>query len=203
MTESVDLLITDGWVITLNEHHDRFQPGIVAIRGSEIVAVGPADAIQNRYRAAKTLTVPNCVVMPGLVNSHTHAAMTLFRGLADDLPLMEWLQNHIFPAEEKLNPDWVYWGTLLACAEMILSGTTTFCDMYIFEDETARAAKAAGIRCLVGEVLFDFPSPNFKTVAEGIAYTKMLIEKWKGDPLVNIIIEPHALYTCSTPLLQR
>ena len=115
---------------------------------------------------------------------------------------MDWLNNYIFPAEAKnVNKELAYWGSLLAAAEMIKSGTTTFCDMYIFEDETARAAKSAGIRCLVGEVLFDFPSPNFKTTAEGIAYTKMLIEKWADDSLINIIVEPHALYSCSPALL--
>jgi 5-methylthioadenosine/S-adenosylhomocysteine deaminase len=145
--QDIDLLIIDGLVLTLNSEDDRFQPGAVAIHGAEIVGVGAADALQSRYRAARTLSVPDCVVMPGLVNSHTHAAMTLFRGLADDLPLMEWLQNHIFPAEQKLSGDWVYWGTLLACAEMILSGTTTFCDMYLFEDKVAEAAKhAASVR---------------------------------------------------------
>ena len=141
--------------------------------------------------------------MPGLVNGHTHAAMTCFRGIADDLELMDWLNNYIFPAEARnVNPELAYWGRLLACAEMIKSGTTTFCDMYIFEDETAKAAKQAGMRCLSGEVLFDFPSPNFKTPGEGLAYTEKLIEKWAGDPLINIFVEPHALYTCSQPLLQ-
>jgi 5-methylthioadenosine/S-adenosylhomocysteine deaminase len=100
-----------------------------------------------------------------------------------------------------VNKEFAYWGSLLAAAEMIKSGTTTFCDMYIFEDETARAAKDAGMRCLIGEVLFDFPSPNFKTQEEGLAYTRMLIEKWADDPLINIIVEPHALYTCSPSLL--
>jgi 5-methylthioadenosine/S-adenosylhomocysteine deaminase len=203
MTESVDLLITDGLVLTLNENNQRFQSGAVAIRDSDIVAVGPADAIRARYRAAKTLSVPNCVVMPGLINGHTHAAMTLFRGLADDLPLMEWLQNHIFPAEQKLNPDWVYWGSLLACAEMILSGTTTFCDMYLFEDKVAEAAKYAGVRALVGEVLYDFPSPHYGDIANGLRFTEELIQQWRGDPLVHIAIEPHAVYTCSPQLLQQ
>ena len=141
--------------------------------------------------------------MPGFVNCHTHAAMTCFRGIADDLELMDWLNNYIFPAEAKnVNTDLAYWGSLLACAEMIKSGTTTFCDMYIFEEETARAAKEAGMRCLLGEVLFDFPSPNCKTPEEGLAYTRRLAEKWQNDPLVNIIVEPHALYTCSPALLQ-
>jgi 5-methylthioadenosine/S-adenosylhomocysteine deaminase len=141
--------------------------------------------------------------MPGLINSHTHAAMTCFRGIADDMDLMTWLNDYIFPAEARnASPELAYWGSMLACAEMIKSGTTTFCDMYIFEDETASAAKQAGMRCLVGEVLFDFPSPCFKTPAEGINYTRKLLEKWSGDPLVQIIVEPHALYTCSPPLLK-
>ena len=100
------------------------------------------------------------------------------------------------------NPELAYWGSLLACAEMIKSGTTTFSDMYIFEEETARAAKEAGMRCLVGEVLFDFPSPNFKTPEEGLAYTERLIQTWADDPLINIMVEPHALYTCSPDLLK-
>jgi 5-methylthioadenosine/S-adenosylhomocysteine deaminase len=129
--------------------------------------------------------------------------MTCFRGIADDLELMEWLNNYIFPAEARnVNPHLAYWGSLLACAEMIQSGTTTFCDMYIFEEETARAARQAGMRCLIGEVLFDFPSPNCKTPQEGLDYTRRLAEKWKSDPLVNIIVEPHSLYTCSPQLLK-
>ena len=115
---------------------------------------------------------------------------------------MDWLNNYIFPAEaENVNKDLAYWGALLACAEMIKSGTTTFCDMYIFEGETARAAKDAGVRCLVGEVLFDFPSPNFNTPEEGLDYSRMLLEEWQNDQLINIIIEPHSLYTCSPALL--
>ncbi len=199
----IDLLIVDGLVLTLNERDDRYQRGGVAIHGAEIVAVGSAEEVRARYRAAKTLSVPDCVVMPGLVNGHTHAAMTLFRGLADDLPLMEWLQGHIFPAEQKLNGDWVYWGTLLACAEMILSGTTTFCDMYLFEDKVAEAAKHAGMRALVGEVLYDFPSPHYGAIANGLRFTEELIQHWRGDPLVRIAVEPHAPYTCSPQLLKQ
>src|SRR5208283_2643826 len=163
---------------------------------------GPTEKITKQYKAKKTIKSKDSLIMPGFVNCHTHAAMTCFRGIADDLEMMDWLNNYIFPDEVKnVNKELAYWGSLLATAEMIKSGTTTFCDMYIFEDETARAVKTAGMRCLIGEVLFDFPSPNFNTTAEGIAYTKMLIEKWKDDPLVNIIIEPHSLYTCSPALL--
>ncbi len=201
--QDVDLLITDGLVLTLNDQDERFEAGAVAIRGAEIVAVGPAEAITAHYRAGKTLSVPDCVIMPGLVNGHTHAAMTLFRGLADDLPLMDWLQNHIFPAEQRLNPDWVHWGTLLACAEMILSGTTTFCDMYLFEHIVADAARQAGMRALVGEVLYDFPSPHYGAIANGLRFTEELIQQWRDDPLIRIAVEPHASYTCSPELLRQ
>jgi 5-methylthioadenosine/S-adenosylhomocysteine deaminase len=127
--------------------------------------------------------------------------MSLFRGLADDLPLMEWLNNYIFPVESRMDADFVFTGTLLACAEMILSGTTTFCDMYLFEDEVATAARSAGVRCLVGEVLYDFPSPNYGPVEKGLQYAKSLIDKWRDDPLVSVAIEPHSLFTCSPDLL--
>ncbi|MDI6726993.1 MAG: amidohydrolase, partial [Smithellaceae bacterium] len=136
-------------------------------------------------------------------NGHTHAAMTCFRGIADDLPLLQWLNDFIFPAEAKnLSPELVYWGTLLACAEMIRSGTTTFTDMYLFEDEAAQAAKEAGMRCMLGEGLFDFPSPNAKTPEEGLKYTERMLKKWSADPLVKIFVVPHSLYTCSPPLLR-
>ena len=202
--QEVDLIITGEKALLLDSENTCLDRASVAINADEIVAVGHTEKIAKQYKAKKTITAKDSLIMPGFVNCHTHAAMTCFRGIADDLELMDWLNNYIFPDEAKnVNKELAYWGSLLAAAEMIKSGTTTFCDMYIFEDETARAAKAAGIRCLIGEVLFDFPSPNFKTTAEGIAYTKMLIEKWEDDPLVNIIIEPHSLYTCSTPLLTR
>ena len=200
--QEVDLIISSEKVLLLDDQNTILEHAAVAVKADEIVAVGPAEKITGQYQARKTITTENSLMMPGFVNCHTHAAMTCFRGIADDLELMDWLNHYIFPAEAKnVNPELAYWGSLLGAAEMIKSGTTSFCDMYIFEDETARAAKAAGIRCLIGEVLFDFPSPNFKTPEEGIAYTRMLAEKWKDDPLVNIIIEPHALYTCSRPLL--
>jgi 5-methylthioadenosine/S-adenosylhomocysteine deaminase len=199
-----DLIISGGRVLTLDEKGTRYESGAVALVGDTIAAVGPAQDIDALYRAAERIDARDCLVMPGLINGHTHAAMTCFRGIADDLKLEDWLNNYIFPAEAKnVDPELAYWGSLLACAEMIKSGTTTFCDMYIFEDETARAAKTAGMRCLVGEVLFDFPSPNFKTPAEGLQYTRRLIEKWAGDPLVNVVVEPHALYTCSPGLLRE
>jgi 5-methylthioadenosine/S-adenosylhomocysteine deaminase len=201
--EHADILITNGTILTMDDEDHRFSPGAVAILGSTIAAVGPSAEISKRFKASKVLDVEGCVVVPGLVNGHTHAAMTLFRGLADDLPLMDWLQDHIFPAERKLTAEWVYWGTQLACAEMILSGTTTFCDMYLFEHKVAEAVKAAGMRALVGEVLYDFPSPNYGPPDNGLRFTEDLIQQWKGDPLVRIAVEPHALYTCSPDLLRK
>jgi len=200
----VDLIITGSKALLLDSENTCIDHASVAINADEIVVAGPTEKITKQYKAKKTIKSKDSLIMPGFVNCHTHAAMTCFRGIADDLEMMDWLNNYIFPDEAKyVNKELAYRGSLLAAAEMIKSGTTTFCDMYIFEDETARAAKEAGIRCLVGEVLFDFPSPNFKTTAEGLAYTRMLIEKWKDDPLINIIIEPHSLYTCSTPLLME
>jgi len=200
--ESADILLVNGMVLTLDDQNRRFDRGAVAVRGSEIVAAGPSESLSD-VKAVRTMDVEGCLVMPGLVNAHTHAAMTLFRGLADDLPLMEWLEQHIFPAEQKLNEEWTYWGTMLACAEMIMSGTTTFCDMYLFEHKVAQAAKEAGIRALVGEVLYDFPSPHYGAIENGLRFTEALIEEWKGDPLIRVAVEPHALYTCSPELLDR
>ncbi|MEE9611459.1 MAG: amidohydrolase, partial [Desulfatiglandales bacterium] len=151
--------------------------------------------------ARKIVDAKGGLILPGLINGHTHAAMSLFRGLADDLPLMEWLNNYIFPAESRMDEDFVFTGTLLACAEMIMSGSTTFCDMYLFEEEVARAAKEAGMRCLVGEVLYDFDSPNYGSVENGLRYAESLIKRWEDDPLVSIAVEPHSVFTCSPDLL--
>ncbi|MGV8059709.1 MAG: amidohydrolase [Smithellaceae bacterium] len=200
--QEIDILITGGKTLLLDSSNTTIGQSAIAINNSEIIAIGKEEELAKQFHAKKTINAGDSLVMPGFVNCHTHAAMTCFRGMADDLELMDWLNNYIFPAEAKnVNKELAYWGSMLAAAEMIKSGTTTFCDMYIFEDETARAAKQAGLRCLLGEVLFDFPSPNVKSPEEGLAYTRMLIEKWQNDPLVNIIVEPHALYTCSPALL--
>jgi len=200
--KEVDFLISGGVMLTLDESNTLIHDGAVAMEGSEIAAVGTAESIASAFKGRRVIDARGSLVMPGLINGHNHAAMTCFRGIADDMSLMDWLDNFIFPAEAKnVTPELAYWGTLLACAEMIKSGTTTFCDMYIFEDEAAQAAHQAGMRCLLGEVLFDFSSPNFKTPAEGLAYTERLLRKWADDPLVNIVVEPHALYTCSPALL--
>jgi 5-methylthioadenosine/S-adenosylhomocysteine deaminase len=200
MTAPADLLITNGIVMTVDPDHRVIQHGAVAVVGDTITAVGPADTVAS-LPARETIDAAGGIIMPGLVNTHTHAAMTLFRGLADDLPLMDWLNDYIFPAEALLDRQKVHTGTMLACAEMILSGTTCFCDMYLFEDAVARAAKAAGMRAVVGEVLYDFPSPNYGPIEKGFAYTRRLIDTWRDDPLVTIAVEPHSPYLCAPDLL--
>jgi 5-methylthioadenosine/S-adenosylhomocysteine deaminase len=198
-----DLLLTNGTILTLTPGSKPISGGALAIVDGRIVAVGTKAQVEIFFGAAKTIDARGGLIMPGLVNAHTHAAMTCFRGIADDLPLMEWLTRYIFPAESKTDGGQVYWSTLLACAEMIRSGTTTFCDMYLFEGRVAQAARDAGMRALVGEVLYDFPSPNYGPPEKGLEYTEALINQWRGDSLIHIAVEPHALYTCSHDLLRR
>jgi 5-methylthioadenosine/S-adenosylhomocysteine deaminase len=201
--QSVYIMIRNGWVLTMCPDNSLIDKGALAVTGDCIVEVGPEAAVNKTYEAKRIIDARGGIIMPGLVNTHTHAAMTCFRGLADDLPLMTWLHDHIFPAEARLTPEAVYQGTRLACAEMILSGTTTFCDMYLFEDAVAHAAKEAGVRAVVGEVLYDFPSPNYGPVEEGLKYTESLILKWQDDPLITIAVEPHSAYLCSPDLLKK
>ena len=199
---SADILVSNGIVLTLDNKNSQIKNGSVAIKKDKIVAVGNADEFAT-WEVSKIIDASDCIIMPGLVNTHTHAAMVAFRGLADDLPLMTWLNDYIFPAESKLDEEKVYRATLHACSEMIMSGTTCFCDMYLFEDAVARAAKRAGMRAVVGEVLYDFPSPNYGPIEQGFAYSEMLIEKWKNDPLIKIALEPHSPYLCSPDLLKK
>ena len=201
--KKADLIITKGILLTLAPGSDPIQDGAVAILGGRIAAAGTTSEIKKSFLAPRTIDARGGLIMPGLVNAHTHAAMTCYRGLADDLPLMEWLNQFVFPAEAKSDGDQVYWSTLLACAEMIRSGTTTFCDMYLFEDRVAEAAKEAKIRAVVGEVLYDFPSPHYGPIEKGLEFTESLIKHWQKDPLITIAIEPHALYTCSPDLLKK
>lgn len=199
---STDILVSNGTVLTMDSKDTQLRNGVVAIEKDEIIAVGHMDEFST-WKASRVIDARGGIIMPGLVNAHTHASMTCFRGLADDLPLMTWLNEHIFPAESKLDYNKVYYGALLACAEMILSGTTCFCDMYLFEDAVAGAAKEAKIRAVVGEVLYDFPSPNYGPIEKGFAYTENLIKKWKDDPLITIAVEPHTPYLCAPDLLKR
>ncbi len=200
--EEVDLLVSGAFILTLTDK-GIIEDGAIAIKGNITFDIGKKEILEKKYLPKKKLEYRKGLIMPGLINAHTHIAMTLFRGLADDLPLMEWLNDYIFPAERKLTAEMVYWGSLLGCAEMILSGTTTFCDMYLFSDQVAQAAKRAGMRAVVGEVLYDFPSPSYGNLENGFRYTEELINRWKDDPLINVAVEPHALFTCSPDLLKR
>jgi len=199
MRHDLDILIKNGTLLTMDPKNTMIEEGFLGIAGDVISYVGDGKGVA--FEARKIIDARGGLILPGLINGHTHAAMSLLRGLADDLPLMEWLNHYIFPVELRMDGDLVHTGTLLACAEMIMSGTTTYCDMYLFEEEVARASKEAGMRCLVGEVLYDFDSPNYGPMENGLKYTETLIKKWKGDPLVSIAVEPHALFTCSPELL--
>jgi len=196
----VDLLIINGVVVTMDSDEAVIANGAVAISGDRIIDIGPKEKFSD-CQAAKVIDAKNGIIMPGLINTHTHASMTCFRGLADDLHLMTWLNDYIFPAEAKLNYEKVKTGALLACAEMILSGTTCFADMYLFEDAVAEAAAQAGMRAVVGEVLYDFSSPSYGLIEEGFVYTENLIKKWKGDSLITVAVEPHSPYLCGPDLL--
>lgn len=202
--ESVDLIIRGGTVVTMDSSSRIIENGAVAIKGERIAAVGNDSDITTRYRARRIIWARGRVVMPGLINTHTHVPMVLFRGIADDLMLMEWLQKYIFPAEAKnVNQEFVRWGTRLGCLEMIRGGTTTFVDMYYFEDAIAEEAARAGIRAVLGETLIDFPAPDNKTWDEGMAYVEKFVRKWKDHSLITPAIAPHAPYTVSTEHLKQ
>ena len=175
----------------------------MAIRGDRIVAVGTKAEIDARFQAKQRLDRPDAILAPGLINTHTHAAMSLFRGIADDMKLQDWLKNFIFPAEAKnVTPDFVRWGTRLGCLEMLLGGTTTFTDMYYFEDVVAEAAKEAGMRGVLGETIIGFPVADAKTPADALKFTERFIQRFRNDPLIVPAVAPHALYTNSDETLK-
>ncbi|HVR40312.1 MAG TPA: amidohydrolase [Thermoanaerobaculia bacterium] len=197
-----DILITGGTVLTMAG--PNIENGSVAIKDGAIVAVGPSSEIDKQYHAKTTIQARGMAVLPGFVNAHTHAPMVLFRGIADDRELMDWLTNFIFPAEAKnVTKDFVTWGTRLAAAEMIRSGTTTFADMYYFESDIARETKAAGLRGVLAETMIDFPVPDNKTWEETIRYIRAYVKQWKGDPMITPALAPHAPYTVSKEHLQQ
>jgi 5-methylthioadenosine/S-adenosylhomocysteine deaminase len=196
-------LLVCGQILTLDRNNTVIEDGAVAIAGDTILEVGERAALVAKYPGVAQLTQPHGLVMPGLVNTHTHAAMGCFLGLADDLPLMTWLTEYIFPVEANLNGEMVYQSSLLSMAEMIKSGTTSFCDMYLFAKEVARATADSGMRGWLGEVLYDFPSPNYGVPENGIAYLEELLAEYRNHSLISITVDPHAVYTCSPDLLKR
>jgi len=193
---AIALVVSGGTVVTQNATRQVLSPGAVAIDGTDIVDVGDVQAIATKYQARETVDARGQVVLPGLINTHTHAPMVMYRGLADDLALMDWLQKYIFPAEAKtVSPELVRIGTRLAALEMIESGTTTFADMYYFEEEIAKAAFAAGLRGVLGETIIQFPVADAKTPAEGLARAARFIREFKDNGLIVPAVAPHALYT--------
>jgi len=200
---TVSLVVANGTVVTVDPARRVIARGSVAIDGRDIVAVDTADAIATAYRGRDTIDAAGSVVIPGLINTHTHAPMVLFRGLADDLALMDWLQKYIFPAEAKtVSPEFVRVGTRLAALEMIESGTTTYTDMYYFEDEIARETKAAGLRGVLGQTIIQFPVPDAKTPAESLARTERFAREFANDDLITPAVAPHAMYTLDADTLK-
>jgi 5-methylthioadenosine/S-adenosylhomocysteine deaminase len=190
------ILVTGGTVVTMDGAHRVLTPGAVAVKGRDIIAVGTPNDVARTVPGAQIIDATGRIVMPGLVNTHTHAPMVMYRGLADDLALMDWLQKYIFPAEAKtVSPELVRIGTRLAALEMIESGTTTFADMYYFEEEIAKVTVEAGLRAVLGETIIQFPVADAKTPAEGLARAERFIREFKDNGLVVPAVAPHALYT--------
>jgi 5-methylthioadenosine/S-adenosylhomocysteine deaminase len=201
--ETVDAIWSARWVVTMDREFRVIENGSVAVRADSIIAVGPTTEIQRKYQAKQRIQAAEGVLIPGLINTHTHAAMSLFRGIADDRRLQDWLENFIFPAEAKnVSADFVRWGTRLACLEMMLSGTTTFVDMYYFEDVVAEATKEAGMRGVLGETLIGFPVADYKTPEAALAGSEKFLARFKDDPLIVPALAPHALYTNSDSTLK-
>ncbi len=195
---SYDLIIKNACILTMNNNLEVIDSGYLAINGHKITAIGHG-SLPDDFHAAKTIDANGNLVLPGFVNTHTHAAMTIFRGYADDLPLMEWLTGYIWPAENRyINAETVHLGSLLACVEMIKSGITCFNDMYFYEGEVAEAAKKSGMRALIGEAFLDVPVPIVKISAD---YHLHLIDKYKNDSLIHSVAVAHAPYSCSKEVL--
>lgn len=198
-----DLLLTGRYLLPGSQQSGLLENHGVAISGDLIAEIGPIDTLRKSYPDATVLHSEHGLIMPGLVNTHTHAAMTCFRGIADDLPLMTWLEKHIFPVESRLTSEMVYQSTLLSLAEMIKSGTTSFCDMYLFAKDVARATAESGMRAWIGEVLYDFPSPCYGQLESGFNYIDEMFSQYRNHPLISVTVTPHSVYTCSPELLRR
>jgi 5-methylthioadenosine/S-adenosylhomocysteine deaminase len=201
--EPADWIWTGRYVVTMDAPRRVIENGAVAVRAERIVAVGPRAEVEKRFQAAHRVDRPESLIAPGLINTHAHAAMSLLRGVADDLRLQDWLEKYIFPAEARnVNPDFVRWGTRLACLEMALGGTTTYADMYYFEDVVAEATREAGLRGVLGETIIGFPVPDAKTPEDGLRYAERFISRFRGDAWITPAVAPHALYTNSDQTLR-
>jgi len=200
----LDILIEGGTLLTMSDSMDVINNPIIGIKDGRLEFVKVRDINgTNSYKAKEILNAAGSVIMPGLINTHTHLPMVCFRGLADDLPLMDWLNNHIFPAEARfVNRDMVYAGAMLAIAEMILSGTTTFCDAYFYESNVARAAVDSCMRAVASQGFIDLPNPNDPAKISDIA--ERFINKWQGKyPLIIPALACHSPYLCAPETLRR
>jgi 5-methylthioadenosine/S-adenosylhomocysteine deaminase len=199
----VDTLLVNALVLTMDESFSQYFPGAVAVREDSIVAVGHEEELKREYVAQETVDCQGKILMPGLVNAHTHVPMTLLRGLADDLRLDVWLMGYMMPVErEFVSPEFVRLGTLLACAEQIRSGVTTFNDMYYFEEDVAKAAADAGMRAVCGQTVMKFPAPDAASYEDSLQMAREFIQRWKDHPLIVPAVAPHAPYTCTDEILQ-
>ena len=199
----VDLLVRGGTIVTMDPTRRVIEDGYIGVRKDEIVAIGELQSGVAGITATKEIDAKGKLIIPGLINGHTHIPMVLMRGLVDDVTLDDWLRKFIFPAEARnVTEEYVRWGSRLALAEMIRSGTTTFADMYYFEDAEAEETKATGLRGVLGETWIDFPAPDNKSVAEMATYTEKFLKKWQGDLLIHAAVAPHSIYTCSEKTLR-
>ena len=203
MTSPVDLLLTNAIVLAMDENFNLYEPGAVAIQGDSILAVGSEVELKKAFPVKETVDCGGKVLMPGLVNAHTHVPMTMLRGLADDLRLDVWLLGYMMPVErEFVTPDFVRLGTQLACVELIRSGVTCFADMYYFEEDVARATAEAGLRAVCSQTVMKFPAPDAGSFEESLAAAREFIQRWKGHPLIEPSVAPHAPYTCTEEILR-
>lgn len=201
--QPADAIISGATIVTMDPSRTVILDGAIAVKGDSILAIAPRVEIEAKYSAPQKIDARGKLIIPGLINGHTHVPMTLLRGLKDDVTLDDWLRNYIFPAEAKnVTEDFVRWGTRLGIAEMLHSGTTTFVDMYYFEDAIAEETKAAGVRAILGESWIDFPVPDNKNEEQMSAYSEKFLKRWQGDPLIHAAVAPHSIYTCSEKTLK-
>ena len=203
MTKSADLLLINAIVLTMDGEMHQYEPGAVAVSKDSIAAVGPEEELRKTFPGVRVFDCGGKVLMPGLINAHTHVPMTLLRGLADDLRLDVWLQGYMWPVErEFVSPDFVRLGAQMACAELISTGVTCFADMYYFEENVARATAAAGLRAVCGQTVLKFPAPDALSFEDSLAAAREFIQNWKGHPLITPAVSPHAPYTCTPEILR-
>jgi 5-methylthioadenosine/S-adenosylhomocysteine deaminase len=199
----MELFVSGGTLITMEPEFRVIEDGAVAIQGDSIAALGRRCDLESQFGKLKTIDARGTLVLPGMINGHAHAAMSLFRGIAEDHSLDDWLQKYIFPAEARnVDEQFVLWGARLGVLEMLRGGITTYADMYYFEDVVAGVTKEAGMRGVLGETIVDFPAPDNRTVAHALAYTQKYIDRWKNDPLITPAVAPHSIYTLSTENLK-